>query len=255
MDKAERADRIGIGQIAIEVRDLWREQQAFVDDGSTRQGRDVEEFFVFDVRLADLFFGELADDVKFALECVFVHFRWPTDENLLNVRLRRPRDAPDGIAIYWRIAPTEDGESLFADYALKHAFTVQARMLLYRQECHADRVLSRLGQSNAKRFTLAHEKLVRNLNQHAGTVAGFGIAPAGAAVSQVDEDLNSLLDDLMALVSTNAGDEAHAAGIVLVRRVIKTLRRRQAVSCLPVLQMTPKGRASHAVGRARNLNL
>ena len=115
MDKAERADRIGIGQIAIEVRDLWREQQAFVDDGSTRQGRDVEEFFVFDVRLADLFFGELADDVKFALECVFVHFRWPTDENLLNVRLRRPRDAPDGIAIYWRIAPTEDGESLFAD--------------------------------------------------------------------------------------------------------------------------------------------
>ena len=74
-------------------------------------------------------------------------------------------------------------------------------------------------------------------------------------MSQVDEDLNSLFDDLMALISTNAGDEAHAAGIVLVRRVIKTLRRRQAVSCLPVLQMTPRGRVSHAVGRARNLNL
>src|SRR5439155_18563846 len=153
MDKAERADRIRIGQIAIEVRDLWREQQAFVDDGSTRQGRDVEEFFVFDIRLADLFFGELADDVKFALECVFVHFRWATNKDLLNVRLRGARDAPDGVSVHGSIAPTEDGEALFADYALKHAFTVQARMLLYRQECHADRVLSRLRQSNAKRFT------------------------------------------------------------------------------------------------------
>src|SRR5436190_1958998 len=240
MDKAERADRIGIGQIAIEVRDLWREQQPFVDDGSTRQGRDVEEFLVFDVRLADLFFGELADDVKFAFECVFVHIRWATNKNLLNVRLRGARDAPDGVSVHGNITPAEDSESLFPDYALKHAFTVQARMLFDGQKGHADRVLTRLGQSNAKRSTLAQEKLVRNLNQHAGTVAGFGIAPAGAAMCQVDEDLNSLFDDLVTLLATNAGDKAHATGIVFVRGIIKTLRRRQAVVCLPVLQVTPK---------------
>ena len=59
----------------------------------------------------------------------------------------------------------------------------------------------------------------------------------------------------MALVSTNAGDKTHAAGVVLVSRVVKTLRRRQAVLCLPKLQKTPKGRASRALGHARNLNL
>ena len=36
------------------------------------------------------------------------------------------------------------------------------------------------------------------------------------AMRQVDQDLNTLLDNLMALLATNTGDEAHAAGIVLV---------------------------------------
>jgi hypothetical protein len=55
-------------------------------------------------------------------------------------------------------------------------------------------------------------------------------------VSQIDQDLNSLLDDLMTLFATDTGDKTNAAGIVLVRRVVKTLRRRQAVLCLPALQ-------------------
>lgn len=53
---------------------------------------------------------------------------------------------------------------------------------------------------------------------------------------QVNKDLNTLLNDLMAFLATNAGDEPNATGIVLVRRVVKTLRRRQAVVGLPVLQ-------------------
>ena len=91
--------------------------------------------------------------------------------------------------------------------------------------------------------------------QHARAIAGFGIATASPTMCQVDEDLNALLDNLMTLFATNAGDETHTASIVLVRRVIKTLRRRQAVLCLPKLQKTPKGRASRALGHARNLNL
>ena len=58
-------------------------------------------------------------------------------------------------------------------------------------------------------------------------------------MGQIDEDLNSLLNNLMTLFATNAGDEAHPASVVLVRGIIKTLRRGQAVLCLPVLQVTP----------------
>jgi len=53
---------------------------------------------------------------------------------------------------------------------------------------------------------------------------------------KINEDLNPLLDDLMALLSANAGDKTDSAGVVLVRRIIQTLRRRQTVFCLPVLQ-------------------
>jgi hypothetical protein len=59
---------------------------------------------------------------------------------------------------------------------------------------------------------------------------------------QVDQDLNPLLYDLMAFLATNAGHEPDAAGIVLVRRIVKTLRRRQAVTCRSILQMVlPRG--------------
>jgi len=58
---------------------------------------------------------------------------------------------------------------------------------------------------------------------------------------QVDEDLYALLDDLMALLATNTGDKADAASVVLVRRIIKTLRRRQTIIGLPILQIISPG--------------
>jgi hypothetical protein len=77
---------------------------------------------------------------------------------------------------------------------------------------------------------------VRNLNQHTGAVAGLRIAAAGAAVGQVDQDLNALLNDGVSLLSADAGYKADAAGVVLGRRVIEALRGRQTVVCLPIRQ-------------------
>jgi hypothetical protein len=48
-------------------------------------------------------------------------------------------------------------------------------------------------------------------------------------MGEVQKDLNSLLDDFVALFTRDAGDKPDSAGIVLMRRVIETLRRRQAI--------------------------
>src|SRR6185312_11477188 len=109
-------------------------------------------------------------------------------------------------------------------------------MLLNRQKSHANGILTGCRQFNSEGSTLADEKLVRNLNQDSGAVSGFRIAAACAAVRQIDQHLNSLFDDLMTLLAANAGYKAHPAGVVLVRRVIETLARRQSVLCLPKLQ-------------------
>ena len=52
------------------------------------------------------------------------------------------------------------------------------------------------GKVETELCALARKELVRNLNQQAGAVAGFGIATARAAMGQIDQDLNALLDDL-----------------------------------------------------------
>ena len=72
----------------------------------------------------------------------------------------------------------------------------------------------------------AREEFVRNLDQDAGAVAGFGVAAAGAAVSQIDQDFDAFDDDVVRFVALDVGDEAYPTGIVLMTRVIETLSGR-----------------------------
>src|SRR3989442_16030527 len=82
---------------------------------------------------------------------------------------------------------------------------------------------------------------MRDLDQQPCPVAGLRITTAGATMRQVDQNLNALLNDLVALLTANAGDKADATRVVLLRRIIKTLRRRQTVVCLPVNQRYLRG--------------
>ena len=43
-------------------------------------------------------------------------------------------------------------------------------------------------------------------------------------MGQVDQDLDAFADDVMALMSTNAGHKPHTAGVVLMLGAIKSLR-------------------------------
>src|SRR6266851_9310876 len=85
---------------------------------------------------------------------------------------------------------------------------------------------------------------MRDLDQQPCPVAGFRITTAGATMRQVDQNLNTLFDDPVTLLTSNAGHKPDAASIVLVRRIIKTLLRRQTVVCLPVSQRYLRGKRS-----------
>ena len=102
-------------------------------------------------------------------------------------------------------------------------------MPLHREERHADAVLTRRGQLEPELRALAREKLVRDLNQDAGAIAGFRIAAAGSAVRQVDQYLNSLSNDFVAFMTADAGHKAHAARVMLMARIVQPLCLRKAV--------------------------
>src|SRR6185503_3541592 len=62
----------------------------------------------------------------------------------------------------------------------------------------------------------------------ASAVAGVRLAAARAAVPQVHQHLQRLLDDRMGALALDVNDEADAAGVVLVERIVETGRGRRA---------------------------
>ena len=144
---------------------------------------------------------------------------------MFDVRLGITSHAADGRSIDRRIAPAEDGEPFFARDALQNALALQPLVLLHREKDHANAVLAGFRQRETERGAFAREKFVRNLNQHTGAVAGFRIAAASAAVRQIDQNLNALEDDVVRFLAFDIGHKADAAGIVLVSRIVKSLRR------------------------------
>jgi hypothetical protein len=96
-------------------------------------------------------------------------------------------------------------------------FALQARMFFHGQERHADAVSAGFGRGEAQLPAFPYEKFVWNLDQDAGAVTGLRIAAAGSAVRQVQKNLDSLFNDVVALVAADAGDKPDPAGVVLVR--------------------------------------
>ena len=90
-----------------------------------------------------------------------------------------------------------------------------------RHEDEADGILAGRGQGEALLGHLLDEEGVRDLHQHAGAVAHQRVGADGAAMLEVLEDGEAVLDDLVAGAVLQVDDEADAAGIMLARRVVE----------------------------------
>jgi hypothetical protein len=87
--------------------------------------------------------------------------------------------------------------------------------------------MSGLGQAETETGTVPGEKLVRNLDQHTRAIAGFGIAAGSAPVSEIDQDLDTLQNDVMRTMAFYAGHKTDATGIVFVTGMVEALRFRK----------------------------
>jgi hypothetical protein len=67
---------------------------------------------------------------------------------------------------------------------------------------------------------------MRDLDQDARAVASLRVAAARAAVRQVDQNLHAFENDVVRFPAFDIRDKADATPIVLVPRIVKTLRRR-----------------------------
>jgi hypothetical protein len=100
---------------------------------------------------------------------------------------------------------------------------VEALVAFDGKENHTDAILTGSREREAKAVGFADEELVRDLDEEASAVAGFRIAAARAAVSQVDENLNALLNNVMGTMTLDRRNKPDATRIVFIPRVIEPL--------------------------------
>ena len=194
--------------------------------------RNVEVALALDLGVRNLVFNPPPHHVELPLERLFIQRLGGLQKDLLDVGLRTARHASNRRGVHRRVAPAHHLEALFGDDLFHHAFALQPLQLAHRQKDHAHRVAARRGQLHPQLGALLGKELVRNLNQHARAVARLRIAAAGSAVLQVLQHLDALLHDRVALLALDVGDKPETAGVMLVRRVIQTLRVRQSVGVL-----------------------
>jgi len=111
----------------------------------------------------------------------------------------------------------------WASRALQNTFAGEALVRFDGQKGHTNAVFAFGGEGEAEVGALAGEELVGNLDEDASAITGIGVAAAGSAVCEVDEDLDAFGDDVVGFVAFDAGYEPDAAGVVLVAGVVESL--------------------------------
>ena len=185
----------------------------------------MERLFLRHVRIADRFLRHLSDNEELSLEILLVlDALAAADKDLPHHRLGFPRQRADDFVVDGQVAPAQQQLALLPDDVLEQGDTPPARFGILRKKNQARAIFLNAGQLDADLAALAREKIVRHLHEDARAVSGLFVAPARAAVREVDEDLQGLVNDIVGFCALQVADEAHAAGVALVARVIKPLR-------------------------------
>ena len=171
-----------------------------------------------------------ADDVELALEAGLrggvggIEGAAGRDEQLFEARLDRDGRCADDAIVGRNEAPAEHPLPFFDDDRLKEALDLRACRLAVREKYEPRPVGAGRRQGDAERRRDFAQEAIGHLDEDAGAVPRRRFAAARAAVQQVDEDAQPLLDDRVRASALDVGDEPDTAGIVLVRRVVQPLR-------------------------------
>ena len=227
MHQRQRALEIGLVQIGIILAELVGKEHALVDHGAARHRHRIIAGEPAVAALIDRLRDRLAQDVEPALELVF-GFRSAiaADEDLHVVRFGRLHGLAERCIVGRHVAPTKQHQPLVADLVGDDALDDIAPRGLARHEQRADGVLAGRRQLKADLRGLAYEEAVRNLHQDAGAVTGARIGADRAAVFEIAQNVDRIRDDLMRLPALDIGNEADAAGVLLLAYVVQAFRGR-----------------------------
>ena len=211
----ERRRVIRVVQVAVERLQLRRDQHSFVDDHAVGERRDIASGpLALHFALRDL-----PGEVEPARERRRVGGVGPGDEQVLDARERGERRVADDGGVYGRLAPAERRQPPVSRGFLDDP-PRRARVVL-REKRDADREVAVVRHRRAQPRRLRREDRGRDLRQHARAVSGLRVRRHRPAVRYVHHRLEGRVQHAPALGPVDVRDEADAARIVLVSRIVE----------------------------------
>ena len=205
-------------QVGEEAAHLGRHEHALVDDGAARHRAHVEDLVrERRVRVSRALDGAAAH-IELALEILACGnvFR-TTQKRLQDGRHARLRGTAQVVRINRHLAPEHQGHAALRAAFLEDALRVaNARWIIVREEEHGNAVVAFPWQKLAFLLRFLAEEAVRNLEEHARTVAGVALKARASAVFQVDQHRQCVVQHGMAALALQVRQCADAARVVLV---------------------------------------
>ncbi len=179
--------------------------------------------------MLDEVFGELADDIELAFEILRVlgigrlRVLGLADNNLANYWLAFARCRSDRRVVRRHIAPADKLLVFVPNHFFEELFAAVAVGRVLRQKDEAGAVFARRRQVHAQVGGFMLQEAMWHLDEDARAVPRVGLATTGAAMFQVLQDLQGILDDLMGFAVFEVRDEAHAASVVFILGIVQAL--------------------------------
>lgn len=121
------------------------------------------------------------------------------------------------------LTPKEQRHAGLGAALLKHATGILYALVVLREEQHGHAIVALCRQNLAALLSLFAEKVMRNLEQDSGAVAGVLLESGAAAVLQVDQNGQRIVQNLVMALAVDIGKRADAACIVVEFGAIKAL--------------------------------
>ena len=211
-----------VEQIRVEVGQALGQEHALVDDRARRQRTEIQ---LLDLRRDRLLLDAPANHVQVAVELGIGHALGVPKHDLLDLGTRRVGFLADAGDVDRHLPPTVDAIAECENFRLDDlaAALLRAEVGL-RQEHLADG--DRAGhQHRPATLHRRGEKVLRDFDMDARAVAGLAIGVHRAAMPHRLQRIDAGLHNVAPLLAIQRGDEADAAGIVLLRRVVGVRER------------------------------
>ena len=222
----ERHGRLdgGVVEVDEEAAHLRGHKHALVHDGTRAHGAHVEDLVAQGKLGVGLLLDGAAAHVQATLEgiaggCVVR----TAQEGLQDSRHTGAGRLAQVVRVDGHLAPKEQRHAGLGAALLKHAAGILYALVVLREEQHGHAIVALCRQNLAALLGLFTEKVMRNLEQDAGAVAGVLLESRTAAVLQVDQNGQCVIQNLVMALTVDIGKRADATCIVVEFGAIKAL--------------------------------